>query len=245
MAARSSRAGGGSQRSRSTSRRTGAGGRRSAASGSRPRREAKTAAAPPEAPPAPPKDERTLRVAFIPGVEPDAFRRRWRTVPERAELELVPIMIVQQFSVLEDGTADMVFARVDLAQPNAGSPHSTPLHAIPLWDERTVVVVSIDNELSLLEEITDEDLAQEPMFPAERPGDEKQRIEIVETGIGAAIMPMSLARFHHRRTVTHRPLAGAPPTQIALIWPKAADDDLRQEFAAVVRGRTGRSSRGA
>ena len=254
MAARSSGAARGERSSRGGGRRSShaarvrsnrAGGRRSFRTGARPRREAKASSAGAPTPQsAPPQDERTLRVAFIPGVEPDAFRRRWHTVRERAELELIPIAVEEQFSVLEDGAADMVFARVDPEQPRAGSPFPTGLHAIPLWQERAVVVMSVDSELSLLEEITQQDLAGETVFPAERPGDEKQRIEIVETGIGATIMPMSLARHHHRRTVTHRPLVGAPPTQIALIWPRAADDDLRQEFAAVVRGRTARSSRG-
>ena len=56
-------------------------------------------------------------------------------------------------------------------------------------------------------------------------------------------MPLSLARLHHRKDAAARPLIDGEPTRIALAWPRAADDEVRQEFVGVVRGRTARSSR--
>ncbi|MCT1558685.1 LysR substrate-binding domain-containing protein [Helcobacillus massiliensis] len=191
------------------------------------------------------KDERTLRVGFIPGVEPDRFGRRWRQSPLRADLELVPLVERDPLQALAAGEVDMVFARFDPAQVVGGSHLDPPidLHAVPLWQEVPVAVMSRDNELSILDEVSDADLEDEHVFDQQRPGDEKERVLIVGAGIGCTIMPMSLARFHHRRTVVHRPYVDGEPTQIALCWPTDADDDLRQEFVAVVRGRTSRSSR--
>lgn len=180
----------------------------------------------------------SLRVGFIPGVEPDVFARRWKSAPGRPPLELVPTPPESCVAALESGELHLVFARLPWPKEAA-----RPVHAVPLWEEKPVAVVSIDNELSLYESLSAEVLAEHHCFAAERSGDEKDRIAIVATGIGYAPMPMSLARLHHRKDVTYRPLEGEPSTSIALVWLRDDDDELRQEFHAVVRGRTARSSR--
>lgn len=141
---------------------------------------------------------------------------------------------------MADGRLDMVFARLPFDDARTGE-----VFAVPLWEERAVAVMSTESELSVADELTPEDLAGEHEFAAQETGDEKSRVEIVASGIGYTCMPMSLARSHHRKDVTYRPLAEAEPTVIALVWPRVADDPVRQEFVAVVRGRTARSSRGS
>lgn len=177
----------------------------------------------------------TLRVGFVPGVEPDRFLRRWRTGTRPARLELLPVPASEQQRVLDDGEVDMCFLRLPIA--------SAELHAVPLWEERPVVVVGDENVLSLFEEISPADLEGETEIPAANPDDARDRVAVVATGAGYTLMPLSLARLHHRKDAVHRPLVGAEPTRIALAWPRNTDDDLRQEFVGVVRGRTARSSR--
>ena len=80
-------------------------------------------------------------------------------------------------------------------------------------------------------------------IPAEHADDAADRVAVVATGIGYTRMPLSLARLHHRKDAAARPLIDGEPTRIALAWPRAADDEVRQEFVGVVRGRTARSSR--
>ncbi|HEU5486864.1 MAG TPA: LysR substrate-binding domain-containing protein, partial [Microlunatus sp.] len=72
----------------------------------------------------------------------------------------------------------------------------------------------------------------------------EQAVEIAASGAGVAIVPMSVARLHHRRDVVHRPVRGLPPTTVALIWLIDRDDAVTQAFVGVVRGRTPRTSRG-
>jgi len=69
-------------------------------------------------------------------------------------------------------------------------------------------------------------------------------VEIVAAGTGHALLPQGVARLHHRRDVVAVPVTDAPATRIALVWRVERDDDDLQEFVAVVRGRTARSSRG-
>lgn len=176
-----------------------------------------------------------LRVGFVPGVEPDRFLRRWKAGRRPARLELVPVPASAQHLALAEGEVDMCFVRLPL--------DGEGLHLVPLWEERATVVVGKENVLSLLEEISPDDLDGETEILSEHPDDAGDRVAIVATGLGYARMPLSLARLHHRKDTVHRPPSDAAPTRIALAWPRAADDELRQEFVGVVRGRTPRSSR--
>ncbi|MCS6712635.1 LysR family transcriptional regulator [Brachybacterium sp. EF45031] len=177
-----------------------------------------------------------LRVGFVPGVEPDRFLRRWRTGRRPARLELLPVAWSRQEEALVGGEVDMVFARLPLNSPE-------PLHVVPLWEERPVVVVARDNVLTVLDDLGADDLTEEVEIPAQSLDDAADRIAVVATGVGYAPMPMSLARLHHRKDTEHRVLRDAKPTRVALVWPREADDPIRQEFVGVVRGRTARSSR--
>lgn len=177
----------------------------------------------------------TLRVGFVPGVEPDRFLRRWKTLRNGTWLELAPVPQSRQLDALADGEVDMCFAR-------EASP-ADDLHVVALWEERPVIVISTDHVLSVLDEVSEEDLRDETEIPSQGPDDAADRVAVVATGAGWTAMPMSLARLHHRKDATHRPLVGAQPTRISLLWPREADDELRQAFVGVVRGRTARSSR--
>ncbi|HJB11902.1 MAG TPA: LysR family transcriptional regulator [Candidatus Brachybacterium merdavium] len=177
----------------------------------------------------------TLRVGFVPGVEPDRFLQRWKAARRSAYLELVPVPLSAQQTALAEGEVDMCFVRLPL--------EAEDLHLVPLWEERAAVVVGHENVLSLLEEISADDLEGETEIQAEHPDDARDRVAIVATGVGYTRMPLSLARLHHRKDAVHRPSTDAAPTRIALAWPRADDDELRQEFVGAVRGRTPRSSR--
>jgi len=177
----------------------------------------------------------TLRVGFVPGVEPDRFLRRWKSGRRDAWLELVPVPLSRQHEALTAGEVDMCFVRLPLI--------AEELHQVPLWQERAAIVVGSEDVLSLLDEIGEEDLEGENEIPASHADDAAERIAIAASGAGYTLVPLSLARLHHRKDAVSRPLRDGEPTRIALAWPREADDPLRQEFVGVVRGRTARSSR--
>jgi len=76
-----------------------------------------------------------------------------------------------------------------------------------------------------------------PAMPA------KDAIEVVASGTGIVIAPMSIARLHHRKDVVHRPVTGVPTTKVGLAWLVARDADDTQAFVGIVRGRRANSSR--
>jgi hypothetical protein len=69
-------------------------------------------------------------------------------------------------------------------------------------------------------------------------------VELVAAGIGVVVVPQSLARLHHRKDLTYRPVTGVPESRIALSWPEDATTDMVEDFIGIVRGRTVNSSRG-
>ena len=63
-------------------------------------------------------------------------------------------------------------------------------------------------------------------------------------GTGVAVVPMSVARLHHRKDLTYRTVTDLPPTQVGLAWLVDNEDPRIQTFIGIVRGRSERSSRG-
>ncbi|WP_104106509.1 LysR substrate-binding domain-containing protein [Nocardioides sp. 616] len=189
----------------------------------------------------------TLRIAFTPGATPDKWARAWRD--RRSEsLELLPIEESEQRSVLDQGRADMVLARLPV--------EGDDLFCIPLYEELPVVVVGLEHPLSVYDEISVADLADEQFVlgvPAEvsasspqldfPPMSARDAIEVAASGTGVVVVPLSVARLHHRKDVVHKVVTDLPTTRIGLVWLKDADDDRTQAFVGVVRGRTARSSR--
>lgn len=194
-----------------------------------------------------------LRVAFVPGVTPDKWARSWRERHPRLPLELQPIDQAAQRQVLDNADADLALARlpIDLDSP-------APLHCVRLYDEVPVVVAGLDHFVAAadpdvpiaLDDLADEQLvlphpsgwtptADQITFPAMT---EKEAIEVAASGTGIVIVPMSIARLFHRKDVVQRPV-DLEPTTIALIWLRAADSDIHQDFVGVVRGRRPSSSR--
>jgi DNA-binding transcriptional LysR family regulator len=137
---------------------------------------------------------------------------------------------------------------------------TSALAVIPLYEETTVAVVPTDHLLSAVDEITSSDLDAEPtLLPLDdvvawagapgipidhRPENTLAAMELVAAGMGVLIVPQSLARLHHRRDLTYRPIADAPRCAVALAFPEGSQSALVQEFTGIVRGRKPGSSRG-
>jgi hypothetical protein len=102
-------------------------------------------------------------------------------------------------------------------------------------------VMNVENELTLLDEVTTEELAGEHQDWTGLTI--REAVETVGAGTGVLVVPMSVARLHHRKDVTHRTVADLPSTQVGLTWLVDNDDPRIQTFIGIVRGRSERSSR--
>ena len=169
------------------------------------------------------------------------------------------------------------FAHMSIVRPDR-EPASTDgekYHSIRLYEELPVVILPVDHVLTVLDEVPVKELAEEFLLqpasdiPAyeevsrawrESAGrivpeglTDKETIELVAAGVGLYIVPMSIARFYHRKDLTYRPVAGLDTYPVHLVWPRAPKGEPRseeleallQDFIGIVRGRTATSDRGS
>ncbi|MEU9150608.1 LysR family substrate-binding domain-containing protein [Streptomyces sp. NPDC048417] len=198
------------------------------------------------------EEKPSFRLAYVPGVTPAKWVRIWNERLPDIPLSLHQVTAAEASDMLRAGAADAGFVRLPVDR--------TFFSAIPLYTEDTVVVVPKDHVITAAEEVTLADLADEVLFhplddvfdwdappgePAfERPATTEDAVELVAAGVGLLVVPQSLARLHHRRDLTYRPLTDAPQSTVALSWPEEATTDLVEDFIGIVRGRTVNSTRG-
>ncbi|WP_126641881.1 LysR substrate-binding domain-containing protein [Embleya hyalina] len=211
----------------------------------------------------------SFRLAYVPGVTPAKWVRIWNERLPDVPLALLAVTAAEAAEALRSGGADAGLVRLPMDR--------TGLNTIPMYTETTVVVLPKDHDVTAVDEVSVEDLADfvllhplddpldwtggPPGVPAkERPATTADAIELVAAGVGLLIVPQSLARLHHRKDLTYRPLAGAgettdeaagtagtvevPQSRVALAWPEGEPSELMEEFIGIVRGRTVNSSRG-
>jgi DNA-binding transcriptional LysR family regulator len=174
----------------------------------------------------------TFTVGFVTGATPDKWARVWRE-RSKERLELVPVTQDAQLEGVREGSQSMALVRLPVDRDG--------LHLIPLYEELPVAVMSIDNTLTLLDEVTQADLADEHQAWGDLATADV--VATVAAGTGVVVMPMSVARLHHRKDVTYRTVTDLPPTTVGLAWRIDDEDERVQTFIGIVRGRSERSSR--
>ncbi|MFF0267451.1 LysR substrate-binding domain-containing protein [Kribbella sp. NPDC004536] len=193
-----------------------------------------------------------FRLGYVPGVTPAKWSRIWAERLPRIPLELVQVGAADAPDLVRRSELDAVLLRLPIDR--------TGLHAIPLYVEQSVVVVPKDHVITAAEEIGTDDLADELMLHPlddvldwahppgrlieDRPERTRDAVELVAMGTGLLVVPQSLARLHHRKDLTYRPLTGVPESQVALSWREGDDRELVEHLIGIVRGRTVNSSRG-
>ncbi|MFD3591319.1 LysR family transcriptional regulator [Nocardia sp. NPDC058640] len=178
----------------------------------------------------------SLRVGFVPGVTVKKWARIWADRLPDHPLEVIGIAQGEQEAALREGRVDVCFVRLPIDR--------TATNAISLWQETPVAVVQKDDALSLLDTITPAELATETVQDTTDLDQAVDALAMVAAVGGAAIVPQSIARLHHRRDLVYRPVSDTDFTEISLAWPTGTDSDLLEEFVGIVRGRSANSSRG-
>ncbi|MEU8380505.1 LysR family substrate-binding domain-containing protein [Streptosporangium sp. NPDC048865] len=195
---------------------------------------------------------RTFRLAYVPGVTPAKWVNVWIERTPGVPVALVAAPTAEAVGLLRNGDADAGLVRLPVDRDG--------LSVIPLYTETTVAVVPKDHAVTAADEVSLADLADDEVFhplddviewtarpglPAfTRPATTADAVELVAAGTGILLVPLSLARLHHRRDLTYRPVTDAPQSQVALAWLTDATTDLVEDFIGIVRGRTVNSSRG-
>jgi DNA-binding transcriptional LysR family regulator len=190
----------------------------------------------------------TFRLLAVPGVTVDKWSRMWSERLPAVELRVVP----GEAATLESADVDAGLVRLPVDRDT--------FDAITLYTEVTVAIVPRDHLLAAADELTVADLAGEELLlplddvlawsgtpvtlAADRPATTGDAVALVAAGVGVLVVPLSLARLHHRRDLTHRVVTDAPTSSVALAWMPDRYTDLVEEMIGIVRGRTANSTRG-
>ncbi|EOM78233.1 LysR family transcriptional regulator [Rhodococcus rhodnii LMG 5362] len=166
------------------------------------------------------------------------------------ELELVPVDVADAEALVRRGEVDAGLIRL---RDRDG------IAAIALYEEVSVVVVPKDHVATAADEVSLADLADdvllrpaddvldwppEQRFSEHAPASAAVAVDWVASGLGCVIVPLSLARLHHRSDLTYRTVTDAPRSSVALAWLADRATDATEELVGIVRGRTANSSRG-
>lgn len=206
-----------------------------------------------DAPVAPDEEPRTFRLGVVPGATPGKWIDTWKKRMPHVALDVVPVPVSDQEAAID--ALDAALVRLPLRADAVDA-----LHVIALYDEIPVVVASVESHLLAADELRLADLAGEvlialtdetlpaiavpgavaPRFAALTTAD---AIATAATGAGIVVVPMSLARLHHRKDADYRPLVDGPTSTVALAWSRERTTPDVETFVGIVRGRTAQSSR--
>ncbi|MBN3453721.1 LysR family substrate-binding domain-containing protein [Mycobacterium sp. DSM 3803] len=194
----------------------------------------------------------TLTLGYVPGGTPAKWARIWAERQPEVPLQLHTVAAADAAAAVRAGTVDVALLRLPT--------DTTGLAVIPLYEETTVAVVPTDHVFAAVDEITAADLDGEPVLrplddvvgwvgapgaPVDhRPETTADAVELVAAGMGALVVPQSLARLYHRKDLTYRAITDAPTCPVALAFPDGQQPASVEEFIGIVRGRRAGSSRG-
>lgn len=200
-------------------------------------------------------------LGYVPGTTPAKWARRWSQRLPDVPLHLVHIDVARQCAGIVDRSLDAALVRV----PARRDASWELLSLVPLYEESTVVVIPKGHYLTAGDSLSIDDLAEEPVWlssddtcdwtniasprsiESHRPETAREALELVASGAGVTIVPMSLARLHNDSGVVTRPLQHGPISRVGLAWlaERTTDSDaLLEEMVGIVKGRRPNSSRG-
>lgn len=215
----------------------------------------------------------TFRLGYVPGATPGRWARTWRDRLPEVRLDLVQVEAAGAPAALAERQVDAALLRLPV---DADVLHAIPLYTelpVVAVSRDHLLAATTEDEVVSADDVADDVVwlpADDVLYPAgepvpgrapeayddgaggvvepERPATAADAIALVATGVGVTVVPMSLARLHHRKDVTYRVLDGGPGAPVGLAWlVDGLPDDVRElveEMIGIVRGRTVNSSRG-
>ncbi|MFD6135893.1 LysR substrate-binding domain-containing protein [Isoptericola sp. NPDC060257] len=215
----------------------------------------------------------TFRLGYVPGATPGRWARTWRDRLPGVRLALVQVDAADAPAALVERQVDAALVRLPV---DGDVLHAIPLYTelpVVAVSRDHLLAATTEDEVVTADDVADDVVwlpADDVLYPAgepvpgrtpeayddgagglvepERPATAADAIALVATGVGVTVVPMSLARLHHRKDVTYRVLDGGPGAPVGLAWLVAGlPDDVRElveEMIGIVRGRTANSSRG-
>jgi len=201
------------------------------------------------------QDTPTLTIGFMPGITLTPATAAFSSVRPGVNVRLLRTSWDDQVDVLLDGRADVGIVRLPIDQHG--------LQVRSLFTEPRLVMLPAEHRLADRASVTVRDLAGEhllqdpdavpewrdvalelrdrrrPEVPAIHQVEEK--LELVASGAGICVLPLSTAGFYTRPDVIALPVEDIGPNEVALAWVAARRSPLIHDFAEAATKTLGRT----
>ncbi|MEU6424012.1 LysR family transcriptional regulator [Streptomyces spiralis] len=196
----------------------------------------------------------TLTIGFMPGITVTPATAVFTTRHPDVNVRLLRTSWHDQVEVLLDGRADVGVVRLPIDQHG--------LEVRPLFQEPRVVMLPAGHRLADKASVTVGDLAAEHLLQdpdavpewrdvaLELRGDRRpevppihqveEKLELVASGAGICVIPLSTAGFYTRPDVIALPVEGIGPNKVALAWVASRRSPLVHDFAEAAAQTLGR-----
>jgi DNA-binding transcriptional LysR family regulator len=156
-----------------------------------------------------------LVVAFSPGLRVSEAILAFTSRHPHVETDVVPARWWDQDAPLRDGRAQVGYLRRPF--------DDSGLRIIPIGREPRVACLPAAHPLACRQDLTSSDLDGEPMLdtPTRRTSSLEEKFELIASGHGIALVPLSVARSYARPDLVHVSVTDAPGVQTCLAF--AAD----------------------
>lgn len=168
-----------------------------------------------------------LVVAFSPGLHvSDAIRAFTSRHPD-VETDVVPARWWERDTPLRDGRAQVGYLRRPF--------DDSGLHTIPIGHEPRVACMHAAHPLACRDELTSADLDCERMLdtPTRRTSSLEEKFELIASGHGIALVPLSVARSYSRPDLAHLPVTDAPGIETCLVVLADRREKLLRDFLEI------------
>ncbi|MGW2364532.1 LysR family transcriptional regulator [Streptomyces sp. NPDC001667] len=168
-----------------------------------------------------------LVVAFSPGLRVSEAIRAFASRHPDVETDLVPSRWWERDAPLRDGRAQVGYLRRPFDESG--------LHIIPIGHEPKVACMPVAHPLALRDQLASADLADERMLdiPTRRTSSLEEKFELIASGHGIALVPLSVARSYSRPDLAHLPVTDAPLIETCLVIPADRHERLLRDFLEI------------
>ncbi|WP_280386418.1 LysR family transcriptional regulator [Nocardia wallacei] len=173
------------------------------------------------------QDVRRLVVAFSPGLPVAEAIRAFSALHPGVETDVIPARWWEQEAPLRDGRADVGYLRRPFE--DAG------LRTIRVGDEPRVACLPATHPLACRAELTSADLGGERMLdvPTRRTSSLEEKFELIASGRGIALVPLSVVRSYSRPDLVHRTVTDAPRAEACLAVAADRREKLLRDFLEI------------
>ncbi|MBO1754955.1 LysR family transcriptional regulator [Allobranchiibius sp. CTAmp26] len=168
-----------------------------------------------------------LVVGFATGLHVSQAVRAYAATSPDVQIELLPLKWWEQDAPLRDGRADVGYLRRPFDE--------TGLRSVTIGSEPKVACLPVTHPLARRRSLTLAELEGERILDAHarRTSSAEEKFELIASGDGIAVVPLSVARSYLRPDLVHRPVTDAEDVETCLVVARDSRERRVLDFLAV------------